>query len=181
MKMDYKRFIGLLGIFLAFGLVFVACNDGSGNGDGDPDPDPDVSQTIEAAFTNMLKANFISGTGATVSAIKKMNNWGQTNSEYGVKGDDFVYKLPSSFGTVKVLSGGTTVTISGGAVLMSSPYASISWGTATGDATYISPRSDGFIQIVSGGSRIVTYPYTVSDPSGSGKTIKGKLNVNRTK
>ena len=197
MKMDCKRFIGLLGIFLAFGLVFVACNDGNtdskgngnvnGNDDGNDKnvPDPTVTP-IEAAFTNMLQANFTSGSDVTVSAITKMSNWGQTNSEYAVNGTNFGYKLPSSFGTVQVMSDGAAVFISeGGAVLMTGPDASIEWGTPTGDTSIISGKSSSWFYIVSGSDAItVAYPYTVSYsyPSGSdAQIIKGKLNLNRLK
>jgi len=148
-------------------------NDGSGN-----NPDPTVNP-IEAAFTNMLKANFVSGSNMTVESIIKMSNWGQINSEYSVKStkDGILYSLPSSFGTVQVMSDGAAVIISGGAVLMTGPDASIIWGTATGDITSIViSGSDAFV--LSGpDAKTVIYPYTVSYPSGSDAQIKGKLNV----
>ena len=178
-------FFAMLVVLLALSLAFAACDDGNGNGDGGNIPDPTVNP-IEAAFTNMLKANFVSGSAVTVNAITKMSNWGQTNSVYSVNGTkgEIAYRLPSSFGTVQVISNGITVIISGGAVLMTSPDASIVWGVATGDTTYISTSSSRLhFQIVSGSeAKTVTYPYTVSYPSGSNtQVIKGNLNLNLSK
>jgi len=178
-------FLAMLVVLLALSLAFAACDDGNGNGDGGNIPDPTVNP-IEAAFTNMLKANFVSGSAVTVNAITKMSNWGQTNSAYSVNGTkgEIAYRLPSSFGTVQVMSGGTTVIISGGAVLMTGPDASIVWGTATGDTTYISGSSSLLrFQIVSGSdAKTVIYPYAVSYPSGSNtQVIKGNLNLNLSK
>jgi hypothetical protein len=244
MKMNCKGFIGLLGIFLAFGLVLFATvltgcptdtkdntvtsteyklsdgstlvvksdgtavltktdgteisgtfsngtvtldggkggltvsQDGSVSGTVDNTPVGGATPTsIEAAFANMLKANFISGSDVTVSPITKMSNWGQTNSEYAVTGKkgSIEYRLPSSFGTVQV--------ISGGAVLMTGPDASIVWGTAEGATTYISGSSSRFSFEIPSGSdaKTVSYPYTVSYPSGSNARIEGKLNLNLSK
>jgi len=196
MKMNCKGFIGLLGIFLAFIFIFVACDGGNGNNNEIttptvPDPivsDPTVSP-IEAAFTNMLKASFtfVSSSDVTINTITKMSNWGQTNSEYGVTGTRgyIKYWLPSSFGTVQVMSGGAAVITSGGAIFMSGPFASIAWGTVTGDTTdiYISGSSYNTFRIESGSdAKTVSYPYTVSYPSGSdAQIIKGKLNLNLKK
>jgi len=199
MKMNCKRFIGLLGIILAFGLVFVACNDDNGNGNGnvisngDPgyvngidngiDNGKITVNPIEAAFTNMLKANFIvSGSDVTVvNTITKMNNWSQTNSEYAITGTKgkIKYFLPSSFGTVQVMSDGDAIIISGGAVLMTGPDASIVWGTLIGDADLISGSSGSYWFYASGSDvKTVSYPYTVTYPSVSDDQIKGKLNLN---
>ena len=190
MKMSCKRFIGLPGIFLAFGLAFVACDNGNENGNGGNDPDNTVN-AIESAFTNMLKANFIDvlgigvGPDVTVNAVTKMSNWGQDNSEYAVKGTKgyIIYRLPSSFGTVKVMSGGAAVIISGGAVLMTGPNASIVWERATGAITSIEEYGDiNIFQILSGSdAKTVTYPYTVAYPSGSNAQIKGNLKLNLSK
>jgi len=182
MKPNYKRFVGLPVAFLVLCLVFIACDGGNGNGDGNNGNVPDATVIpIEEAFFNMLKANFISGSSVTVNAIKKMNNWGQTDSEYGVNGTrgEIAYRLPSSFGTVTVISGGATVIISGGAVLMTGPDASIVWGTPTGDTSFISGSSSPFsFQIASGAdAKTVSYPYTVSYPSGSDTRIMGKINL----
>jgi len=203
MKMNCKKIIGLLGIVLAFGLVFVACdsgsdnnkpnptptnpdpndngngNDNGNNGDGNGEnvqPDATVNQ-IEAAFTYMLNDKFVSGSDVTVSTIKKMSNWGQTDSEYGVTGTQgkIRYSLPSSFGTVQVI-------VSGGAVFMSGPHVSITWESPTGDTSFISGSSSYAFKIASGSdAKTVTYPYTVTYPSGNDQFIKGKLNLKLSK
>ena len=199
-----KNFFKIFGI-IALAAVIVcsmaACNDGGSGSDGedqnpgktDTPPDPTVTP-IEAAFTNMLKANFhgyyVSGSDVTVSAITKMSNWGQTNSEYAVNAKGSLdYKLPSSFGTVPVMSSGSAVIISGGAgvVLMTGPNASIIWGTPTGDTSYVSGSSSWFYfsyfsSFTSGSDvKTVTYPYTVSVISGNDAQIEGKLNLNLSK
>jgi hypothetical protein len=154
--------------------------DGSVSGEVDNRPVGGATPTsIEAAFANMLKANFISGSDVTLSPITKMSNWGQINSEYAVTGTkgSIEYRLPSSFGTVKIMSGGQAVIISGGAVLMTGPNASIVWESAAGATTYISGSSSRFSFEIPSGSdaKTVSYPYTVSYPSGSNVWIGGKL------
>jgi hypothetical protein len=183
MEMNKKVFIGLLGVFLAFNLALTGCNDGtSGGGDPPVIPGTPPMNTIEEAFANMLKANFIvSGSNATVvTAITKMSNWGQTNSAYQItsaNGSSIEYWLPSSFGTVKVMSGGSVI-ISGGAVLMTGPDAGVVWGTPTGDTTRISGGNMGVRSITSGSNASVKYPFTVSFPSGSdAQVIKGNFEL----
>jgi hypothetical protein len=123
----------------------------------------------------------------TVNAITKMSKWGQTDSEYGVTktNGQIEYRLPSSFGTVQVISGGAVVIISGGgAVLMTGPDAGIVWSSPTGDTTYISGSDGSFSFAIGSGvdAKTVTYPYTVSFPSGSStQFIRGKLNLNLKK
>jgi hypothetical protein len=193
MKQMKKTTAGVLAVLLVLGFILAGCDiNGPDSPDKKEDPtviqeDPTVSQEhttvsqIEAAFTNMLKATFVSGSNVTVNAITKMSKWGQTDSEYGITKGQFEYELPSSFGTVPVIiSGGTVVIISGGAVLMTYPYAKIVWGSPAGDTTYIS-GSDGVVNFPfpnGSGTKTVTYPYTVLFPAqGSTQFIKGKLNL----
>jgi hypothetical protein len=181
MEMNKKVFIGLLGVFLAFSLLSIGCKNSSGGDGGASDP---TVNPIEAAFTNMLKENFfVSGSNVTVvNAIRQMSNWGQTNSEYEIRsspGNNIMYSLPPSFGTTTVISGGSYIITGGGAYVMTGPNAGIIWGTPTGNTGLI-VISGNDMRVISGSDGSITYPYTVSFPSGSNaQVIKGNLNLKR--
>lgn len=176
MEMSKKMFIGLLGIFLAFSLVLTGCNNDTKDTDT---TDPSVSP-IEEAFIYCLKWEIlISGAEYTVNTIKKMNNWGQTDSEYSIPlfttGGNFKYYLPSSFGTILIISDGD------GSVLMTGPDAEVVWGTPTSNIN-VNPLQYWYgykIKIVTGSDTQVTHPFTVSFPTGSdAQYIGGNLHLN---
>jgi len=183
---NFSKILGIIALAVVIGVSMVSCSNGGDNGSFflPPPPDPAVTP-IEEAFTNMLNDSFTFGGGSvTVNAITKMSNWGQTNSEYAVNSTNGSinyllrnsFLLPSSFGTVPL--------ISGGAVLMTRPDASIVWKTATGDTSYITGNIFGGNFSISRGekAKTVTYPYTVTYPSGSNtQIIKGNLKLNLSK
>jgi len=195
MKMNYKRFMGLPGMLLAIGLLFVACDNGNGSGGGEIG-DPTVSP-IEAAFSAMLRANFVSsGDATTVAVITRMNNWGQTDSEYSVTGTKGVIRgyLPNSLelNSSTAVSGSDISIVWGPPNAVGANHYESSW--ITDDIYYWEDdlyNLDGSLwkssydnhlsfQIVSGSdARTVIYPYTVSYPAGSEEqTIKGNLKLN---
>jgi len=176
MKMDYKKFIGMLGIVLAFGLVFVACDSGGGGGGGD-DTTVKVSQ-VEDAFTKMLKSSVQGKSGnnnsdITVNAIKKMSSWEQTDSAYsitGTKGEinyDFPYEFPCWTGKVRT-SGGAVVTTTLDAYFRL-------------DASSSSPNNGTFSSSVGEGQKTKNYSFMVAVPSitsgGDYSVIRGTLNL----
>jgi len=192
MKMNYKRFAGLLGIFLAFSLLFVACDNGSGD-DGSSDP---AIRSIEDAFTKMLNTNlagYASGSSSSadykaikVDAIKRMNDWGQTDSKY---------RVTNAFGSI----GGSFGRLTGS-------NASIEWGTPNADGKDLQTDYSGYyvywgsgengeyegsfrhdiyrypdslrFRIPSGSNaKTVMYPYTIHQSDDPSKTIKGNLEL----
>jgi hypothetical protein len=177
MKMNCKGFIGLLGIFLAFGLVFVACDTSNGDGGRSRD-DPEIPavSAIADAFTSVLEDAFVdpsfanSNSGVKVEALKPMEYWGQKDSAYKTTGNGgtIVYRLPSSFGTFSIMTGGGATFVSGGVV----------WGKPTGDTSHLSGNNPYNFSIPQGGpAKTVSYPYTVSVPSGSDNQIMGILTL----